>query len=103
MPPLSDTLMPSPLPVDRPPDWSFPMKTVLSVSLLPALLFVLSGCASQKQMDAQNAQLAVINQNLTQIQAGQAQSLELQRQQLTLQTRSNVLQQQQYEAQLKRQ
>lgn len=79
------------------------MKSVHCVLLLPALLFVLSGCASQKQPDAQNAQLAVMNQNLTHIQAGQAQLLELQRQQLTLQTQSNVLQQQQYEAQLKRQ
>ncbi len=66
------------------------IKAILAVSLLAPLSLV--GCSSQLQMEqqnVQNVQLAAIHMALLKIQANQAQSIDLQKQQISLQETSN--------------
>lgn len=65
------------------------MKTCITLSAAALAILSLTGCASQAQIDEQNKQLAAINVSLTQIQAVQAQSLELQKMQAKIQVESH--------------
>lgn len=65
------------------------MKTRITLGAAVLAILSLTGCASQAQIDEQNKQLAAINVSLTQIQAVQAESLELQKMQAKLQVESH--------------
>lgn len=65
------------------------MKTRVTLSAAALAILSLTGCASQAQIDEQNKQLAAINVSLTQIQAVQAESLELQKMQAKIQVESH--------------
>lgn len=75
-------------------------KGLIAVSVLAALS--LAGCASQAQIEAQNKQLASINNTLVQIQAAQAESLALQKIQTSVQVDSHNLQAAQSQQKLQR-
>lgn len=75
------------------------MKTRINLGAAALAILLLTGCASQAQIDEQNKQLAAINVSLAQIQAVQAESLDLQKMQAKIQVeshnqlvKSNVLQ-----------
>ncbi|MCS3472637.1 murein lipoprotein [Pseudomonas sp. JUb42] len=65
------------------------MKTRITLCAAALVILSLTGCASQAQIDEQNKQLAAINVSLTQIQAVQAESLELQKMQAKIQVESH--------------
>lgn len=65
------------------------MKTRITLGAAALAILSLTGCASQAQIDEQNKQLAAINVSLTQIQAVQAESLELQKMQAKIQVESH--------------
>jgi len=65
------------------------MKTRITLGAAALAILSLTGCASQAQIDEQNKQLAAINASLTQIQAVQAESLELQKMQAKIQVESH--------------
>jgi len=68
------------------------MKARITLGAIALATISLTGCASQAQVDEQAKQLAAINVTLTQIQAGQAESLALQKMQAKLQVESHNLQ-----------
>jgi murein lipoprotein len=65
------------------------MKTPITLGAAALVILSLTGCASQAQIDEQNKQLVAINVSLTQIQAVQAESLELQKMQAKIQVESH--------------
>ena len=65
------------------------MKTRITLGAAALVILSLTGCASQAQIDEQNKQLAAINVSLTQIQAVQAESLELQKMQAKIKVESH--------------
>lgn len=65
------------------------MKTRITLGAVALAILSLTGCASHAQIDEQNKQLAAINVSLTQIQAVQAESLELQKMQAKIQVESH--------------
>lgn len=65
------------------------MKARITLGAAALAVLSLTGCASQAQIDEQNKQLAAINASLTQIQAVQAESLELQKMQTKIQVESH--------------
>lgn len=75
-------------------------RTTLAASALA--LLSLTGCASQSQIEEQNKQLSAINVALTQIQANQAESLNLQKMQTKLQVETHNVQNAQFQQQLQR-
>lgn len=65
------------------------MKARITLGAAALAVLSLTGCASQAQIDEQNKQLAAINASLTQIQAVQAESLDLQKMQTKIQVESH--------------
>ncbi|WP_267400685.1 hypothetical protein [Pseudomonas sp. GM_Psu_2] len=65
------------------------MKTHIALGAAAMVILSLTGCASQAQIDEQNKQLAAINVSLIQIQAVQAESLNLQKMQAKIQVDSH--------------
>lgn len=65
------------------------MKTRITLGAAVLAILSLTGCASQSQIDEQNKQLAAINVSLAQIQAVQAESLDLQKMQAKIQVESH--------------
>ncbi len=65
------------------------MKTRITLGAAALAILSLTGCASQAQIDEQNKQLAAINVSLAQIQAVQAESLDLQKMQAKIQVESH--------------
>lgn len=63
------------------------VRTAFTLSTVWVLL--LAGCASQSPVDQQVRQLMEIENTLKQVQAGQQQSIELQKLQIELQRQSN--------------
>ncbi|NWC89983.1 hypothetical protein [Pseudomonas reactans] len=65
------------------------MKTRITLGAAALAILSLTGCASQTQIDEQNKQLAAISASLAQIQAVQAESLDLQKMQAKIQVESH--------------
>lgn len=65
------------------------MKSHIALGAAAMVILSLTGCASQAQIDEQNKQLAAINVSLIQIQAVQAESLNLQKMQAKIQVDSH--------------
>ncbi|MDF4211127.1 hypothetical protein P2W50_31235 [Pseudomonas protegens] len=65
------------------------MKPRITLGAAALAILSLTGCASQAQIDEQNKQLAAINVSLAQIQAVQAESLDLQKMQAKIQVESH--------------
>lgn len=65
------------------------MKAHIALGAAAMVILSLTGCASQAQIDEQNKQLAAINVSLIQIQAVQAESLNLQKMQAKIQVDSH--------------
>lgn len=61
------------------------MKTRITLAAVVLAGLSLTGCATQTQIEQQNAQLAAINVTLTQIQENQLKSQEYEKAQLTFQ------------------
>lgn len=75
------------------------MKARITFAASALALLSLTGCASQSQIEEQNKQLAAINVTLTQIQATQAESLNLQKMQTKLQVETHNMQNTQFQQQ----
>jgi murein lipoprotein len=67
------------------------MKTLITATASALALLSLGGCATQSQIDQQNAQLALANISLMRIQANQVQSIALHKSQVALLELSNTL------------